>query len=174
MSLPPPPGPYGSQPPAGGQPGGGQPWQSQGGGPDGPPPQASQPWQQQGGGQSGPPPEGPPSWAPQQQWSGGVPPAPPAPPRKSGGKANWILGGLAIVLAIALTAVVTVLIVRPSGGGEKSPTTSADGTKSEFASANDTGPVNIITEDPTCAAWTRISNEYAGQTKAVNWGDRDS
>ncbi|MGA5541850.1 hypothetical protein ACPCIR_08370 [Mycobacterium sp. NPDC051198] len=158
MSLPPPPDPFGSQPPTGGgQPVGGTPqqWQEQPGGPAGPP-------------TSGPPPAGPPPWAPQQQWTGGPP-----PPNNGGGKAKWILGGLAVVLAIALTAVITVLLVKPDSGGSGSSNAGADGSKSEFASANDTGPVNIITEDPTCEAWGRVSREYAAKTDAVSWGDRD-
>ena len=158
MSLPPPPDPFSSQPPTGGgQPGGGtpQPWQQPPGGPAGPP-------------TSGPPPAGPPPWAPQQQWAGGPP-----PPNNGGGKAKRILGGLAVVLAIALTAVVTVLLVKPESGENAPSSAGADGSKSEFASANDTGPVNIITEDPSCEAWGRVSREYAAKTDAVSWGDRD-
>ena len=44
---------------------------------------------------------------------------------------------------------------------------------SEFASAGDDGPVNIIAEDPTCGAWGKVAREYADKTKTVNWGDRD-
>jgi len=44
---------------------------------------------------------------------------------------------------------------------------------SEFASANDTGPANLITEDPTCEAWGRISRELSTATKAVDWAERD-
>ncbi|WP_166907485.1 hypothetical protein [Mycobacterium sp. DL440] len=153
MSLPPPPGSFGQQPPMGG---GGQP----GGAP--------QPWQQQPGGPAGPPSGGPPPWGPQQQWAGGP------PPPNGGGKTKWILGGLAAVLAIALAVVVTVLVVKPDNGGNGPSNVGANGSNSEFASANDTGPVNIITEDPTCAPWTRVSQDYADRTNAVNWGDRDS
>lgn len=153
MSLPPPPGSYGHQPPTGGQPGGGAP----------------QPWSQQPypGGPSGPPLSGPPPWGPQQQWAGGP------PPPSGGGKTKWILGGLAAILAIALVVVITVLVVRPDGDGKGSSNAGGAGSDSEFASANDTGPVSIITDDPTCEAWGRVSREYAGKTDAVKWGDRD-
>lgn len=153
MSLPPPPGPYEHQPPASGQPGGGAP----------------QPWSQQPhpGGPSGPPPSGPPPWGPQQQWAGGP------PPPSGGGKTKWILAGLAAILAIALVVVITVLVVRPDGSGNGPSNAGGTGSDSEFASANDTGPVSIITEDPTCDAWGRVSREYAGKTDAVKWGDRD-
>lgn len=154
MSLPPPPGSYGQQPPTGGQPGGGAP----------------QPWSQQPypGGPSGPPPSGPPPWGPQQQWAGGP------PPPSVGGKTKWILGGLAAILAIALVVVITVLVVRPDGSGNGSSNAGGTGSDSEFASANDTAPANIITEDPTCEAWVKLSRDYADSTKTIRWADRDS
>lgn len=153
MSLPPPPGSYGHQPPTGGQPGGGAP----------------QPWSQQPypGGPSGPPPPGPPPWGPQQQWAGGP------PPPSGGGKTKWILGGLAAILAIALVVVITVLVVRPDGGGNGPSNTGTNSSGSEFASANDTGPVSIITEEPTCDAWNAVLGVYSDAVKAVKWDDRD-
>jgi len=81
------------------------------------------------------------------------------------------LGGLAIVVVIALAVVITVLVMRPSGGGGPTPTPTNG--NSDFASANDTGPVNIIAEDPTCEAWGRVGREYAGKLAAVNWADGD-
>jgi hypothetical protein len=33
--------------------------------------------------------------------------------------------------------------------------------------------VNIITEDPTCAAWSRAGREYADEAETVNWLARD-
>jgi hypothetical protein len=124
----------------------------------GPPPQ----------GPGGPPPQGPggpPPWGAQPQWAG-----PPAPPPGRGGRGKWILGGLAVLLAIALAVVITVLVVRPPGGGV---TPTPQNGHSDFASAGDDGPVNIIAEDPTCEAWVRVGREYANQLTAVNWGDRD-
>ena len=154
MSSPPPQNPYGSPPPGGGPSWGGPPPQN----PGGPPPGFGPP---QG------PPGGPPPWGSQPpQWSG-----PPGPPPGGGGRGKWILGGLAVVLAIALAVVITVLVIRPDSGGDGSSTPTSGA--SEFASAGDDGPVNIITEDPTCAAWGRISREYVDKTKSVNWGERD-
>lgn len=154
MSLPPPQGPFGHQPPLGG---GGQPG-------SGPP----QPGHQPRGGHAGPPQGGPPPWGPQHQWTGGPP-----PPNGGAGKAKWILGGIAVVLAIALAVVVTVLVIRPDSG-DRSSTAGTDGSNSEISSANDTGPVNIITEDPTCEAWDKVGQEYADKLAAVGWGERDT
>ncbi|WP_233213740.1 hypothetical protein [Mycobacterium hubeiense] len=62
-------------------------------------------------------------------------------------------------------------MVRPDSNGG-SPTAD-NGSDSEFASADDTGPANIITEDPTCDAWQRISREESAESDSVNWDDRD-
>lgn len=159
MSLPPPPDSFGSQPPtSGGQPGGGAP----------------QHWApQQSGGPAGPPQGGAPSWGPQQQWPGQQWPGSP-PPQGGGGKTKWILGIIAVVLAIALAVVITVVLVRPDNGGNGPANAGINGSDSEFASANDTGPISIITEEPTCDAWNTIANGYAGTAKSVNWSGRES
>ncbi|MGV0686155.1 hypothetical protein [Mycolicibacterium thermoresistibile] len=85
----------------------------------------------------------------QPQWAGGP------PPKKRGNGWKWALGGVALVAVIAVTAVVSISV---AGGGDSSPTAPSGDGDSEFASANDTGPVNIITEDPTCAVWTPIAS----------------
>ncbi len=54
-----------------------------------------------------------PQWGPQQPW--GPPPGP--PPR--GGKGKWIFGGIALLAVIAVTVVITVLVVgKDSGSGD--------------------------------------------------------
>ena len=125
--------------------------------PTGGQPVGAEPW--------GPPPGGQP---------GGVPPwgPPPGPPRRRGGKGKWILAGIAVLAVIAVTVVITVLVVGKNSGGESPTPTNGNG--SEIASANDKGPVGIITEDPTCDAWARIGEWTARcEQKAVDWGDRD-
>ncbi|AIU09666.1 hypothetical protein LI99_22755 [Mycolicibacterium smegmatis] len=148
----PPSGPFGQQPPHGG-PGGGSP----------------ELWPQYRGGPTSPPPAGPPPpWGPQQHWPNG-----PTPPnRGGGGKAKWILGGVAVVLAIALAVVVTVLVVRPDGGTVAAGN-GAENSDAKLASADDKGPVKILTDDPTCDAWNTVLDEYSGVTKSIRWDDRD-
>lgn len=159
MTLPPPQDPFGSQPSSGG---GGSQWS--GPGPQGAPSPYAGGGQPQGAPQYGQQPGAP--WQQQQSWAGGPPP----PPNK-GGKGKWILVGLALVAVIAVSVVGTVLVLRPeSGGGSGQPPNAANGA-SEFASANDTGPANIITEDPTCEAWVKISH---GLDEAVpEWNKQD-
>src|SRR5258707_1219888 len=89
-------------------------------------------------------PAGAPQWGPQQPWG-----PPPGPPPRRGSKGKWILAGIAVLAVIAVTVVITVLVVgKDSGGGESPMPTNGNG--SEFASANDKGPANVITDDPTC------------------------
>ncbi len=115
--------------------------------------------------------QSPPSWGPQyqQQFT-------PPPPPKNNRALKWALGGTALIAVIAITAVVTMSL----GGGDKEkgdgsgPTpTAGSGSNSEFASANDTGPVTIITEDPSCAAWVPVINTLADASKKNGWGQRD-
>ena len=125
----------------------------------GPPPPNQ--WGPPTGGQPqwGPPAGGVPQWAPQQQW-GAPPPGP--PPR--GGKGKWIFGGIALLAVIAVTVVVTVLVVGKDSGKSPSPT-STSAPPSDIASANDKGPATIITEDPTCAPSTPILETLAAQQR---------
>src|SRR5215204_4060764 len=134
-----------------------------------PPPNqwGSQPPVSQPGGQQWGPPPGGHQWGPQQPWG-----PPPGPPPRGGGKGKWIVAGIAVLAVIAVTVVITVMVVGKDSVGGDSPTPT-NGSDSEFASAGDKGPANIITEDPTCEAWGRVAREYSAQTKAVNWGGRD-
>jgi hypothetical protein len=81
------------------------------------------------------------------------------------------LGGLAVLVVIALSVTVTVLVLRPDSGGSVSPTPPTG--ESEFASAGDDGPVNIIAEDPTCAAWGKVAREYSDEVMSVGWANHD-
>jgi hypothetical protein len=123
-----------------------------------------------------PPPPGP--WNP-----GGQPPTPPPgyypqqpswgapPPPKPNNTIKWLLIGVGLLLVIAITVGVTVLVTngRPGGDGQ-STTTSASGPP--IASADDNGPVEIITSEPTCQAWAPLSKSL-GEVQDNGWGDRD-
>ncbi len=87
-----------------------------------------------------------------------------------GGKGKWILAGIAVLAVIAVTVVITVLVVGKDSGNSPTP---GNGSRSDIASANDKGPANIITDDPTCAAWTRIGNGLRDAELKVRWPDRD-
>ncbi|GAB5896408.1 hypothetical protein [Mycolicibacterium mageritense] len=103
----------------------------------------------------------------------------PVPPKRSN-KWKWVLGALALLVVIGVTVAVTVTVL---GRGDKeadgSPPSAApvkdnggNKSNSDIASANDTGPVAIITEDPTCAAQSPIFTTLAAQTKN-GWEKRD-
>ncbi|KUI05150.1 hypothetical protein AU189_01695 [Mycolicibacterium acapulense] len=128
--------------------------------PGGPPP--GNPGPPQGySGPYGPPPQQPP-W--QQQWPAGP------PPKKRGDVWKWLLGGVALLAVIGVTVAVTISVTSGGGGGDD-PTPS--GETFGLASADDTGPVNIITEDPSCAAWGPINQTFVDVQK-TGWSDRDA
>src|SRR5262245_21772051 len=93
------------------------------------PPTGGQP---AGAPQWGPPPGGP-QWGPQQSWG-----PPPGPPPRGGGKGKWILGGIALLAVIAVTVVITVLVVGKDSGTSSTPGPT-NGNASDIASANDKG-----------------------------------
>lgn len=128
-----------------------------------PPTWGAPPPQQPGGWQGQPGPGG--QWGPQQPWPAPVPP-------KKGGAAKWAIGAVSLVAVIAVTAVVAVSCTKNSGDGSGggSKTSAAP---SDVASANDTGPVGIITEDPSCAPWTPITNTLS-DVADKGWGQRDA
>ena len=118
-----------------------------------------------------PPPSGPgqqpPSWGQQPPWG--------PPPPSGGNRVKWILGGLALVVVVVLTVVVTLAVTRDGSGSEAPtasapPSTSAD--TSDVASADDRGPVGIITEDPTYAAWGPIVQKLS-EEQDKGWREID-
>lgn len=107
----------------------------------------------------------------------------PVPPKRSN-KWKWVLGALALLVVIGVTVAVTVTVL---GRGDKeadgSPPSAApvkdnggNKSNSDIASANDTGPVAIITEDPTCAAQAYLhhacgaNKEWLGKARSVYTG----
>lgn len=125
--------------------------------------------------QPGPPPYGeshpqpqfgsqPPSSWQQGNW----PQQPTPPPQKQGGSLKWLLIGVAVLLVIAISVGATLLFTRDDRGGASTPTS---GGSSDIASANDTGPVSIITDEPTCGALTALNNALAS-AQANGWADQ--
>jgi hypothetical protein len=81
-----------------------------------------------------------------------------------------LLIGVAVLLVIAISVGATLMFTRD--GGDASPTaTRASPAPGEIASANDTGPVAIITEDPTCEPWRPIIDTLAKQERQ-GWESR--
>ncbi|CAA0124419.1 Uncharacterised protein [Mycolicibacterium vanbaalenii] len=132
------------------------------------------------------PPPGP--WPPQQPPPPGFPPGPPQwgpsppwgqqpPPQNGGNRSKWILGGLVLLVVVVVTVVAILLFTRgssdtsPPPGSSSTPSSSID--NSEVASANDDGPVNVVTDDPTCDAWTPIAQTLFDQQEK-GWENRDA
>lgn len=144
MSVPP------SQPPQG-------PWQpppSTPGQPPTPPP--------------GQPPQGQPYGSPVGQYPGWYPPGPP----KKNNALKWALGAVALIAVIAIAVAVTLALTH-GGTGSGPSDTGGSGSAAGIASANDTGPVSVITDEPTCDRFNTINNGLADQGKN-GWNNRDA
>lgn len=119
-----------------------------------------------------PPGQWPPPPSPQ-----GLPPwGPQISNQPKNGATKWILGGLALLVVVVVSVVATLLVTR---GGDSAGPPAATGPPAtnpadtgSLASANDDGPVEIITEDRTCAAWAPIAETFAAQS-SNGWNDRD-
>jgi hypothetical protein len=72
-------------------------------------------------------------------------------------------------LVIGISVGATLIFTRGDGGGRTTPSTS--GAPSDIASANDTGPVSIITDEPTCQTWVGINNTM-GDVQKGGWSDQ--
>lgn len=134
------------------------------------PPQDGWPPPQPGGPPPyGPPPGGFPPYSGQQPpgFPQGPWPQPSAPPPK-GNSTKWLLVAIAVLLVIVATIGATLLFTRDGDGDASGPP--ASGVASDIASANDTGPVSIITDEPTCKAFNTINNGLASIV-ANGWGD---
>ena len=85
---------------------------------------------------------------------------------------------MAAVGAVAVLATVVAVVLLFGGGGSGAPkgvnpdNGSTQDAAAGVASAKDTAPVAVITEDPTCSAWTSINNELATSGEGL-CNDRD-
>jgi hypothetical protein len=80
------------------------------------------------------------------------------------------LVAIAVLLVIGVTIGATLLITRDGDGPSTPPTSDVP---SDIASANDTGPVSIITEEPTCKGFNAINNALADVAQN-GWGSARS
>jgi len=125
----------------------------------GPPPNQGRPHAQQFNPPGYPPP--PPGWQ-QGNW-----PQSPGPPPQNRNSLKWLLIAVAVLLVIGISVGATLIFTRSGGGShETKPRSEAP---SDIASANDTGPVSIITEEPTCEKFIGINNSLA-DVQANGWG----
>lgn len=82
---------------------------------------------------------------------------------------------LAAVTFLAVVATILAVVLLAGGSGSKDnsgATTTSSANPSADASANDNAPVAVITEDPSCTAWTSINNALATNGQGI-WNDRD-
>jgi hypothetical protein len=132
----------------------------------GPPPNQGQPYGQQfnpsGYNPQQPPPPG---------WQQGSWPQPPGPPPPKGSSLKWLLIAVAVLLVIGISVGATLIFTRDGGGG--GGTTPTSGAPSDIASAGDTGPVEVITDEPTCKSFLSI-NDSLSELQKRGWGEQRS
>ncbi len=94
-------------------------------------------------------------------------------PENSNKNLKWAMVAVGAVAAMATVVAVVLLFGGGDSGAPKGP---GDGPNQEaaagVASAKDTGPVTVITDDPSCTAWTAINNELSHSGEGL-WNDRD-
>ncbi len=127
--------------------------------------------------QAGPPPNQGQSYGHQTNLPGYQPPPPgwqqgpwqqpSSPPPRTGSSFKWLLIATAVLLVIGISVGATLIFTRGGGGGTILPTS---GAPSDIASANDTGPIAVITDEPTCQAYFSINNGLA-DAEANGWSD---
>lgn len=85
---------------------------------------------------------------------------------------------VAVTVVAALAIILAVVLFLDSGNGNNSKPAAQPGASSTeeaapaVASAHDNGPAAVITDDPSCAAWTAINNSLARDGQGI-WNDRD-
>ncbi|WP_233213543.1 hypothetical protein [Mycobacterium hubeiense] len=79
---------------------------------------------------------------------------------------------MALLAVIGVTAAVTLSVAGDDDGNGSTTTPTASGNTSEIASADDKGPVTVITEDPSCAP-ARPILETRAATQRNGWIQRD-
>ncbi len=113
-------------------------------------------------------PQGPGHWGPPPPWG--------QPPQNSSNRSKWILGVLALLVVVVVTLTTTLLLTRGGSATDpiaSPPPPSASVGAADIASADDDGPIEIITQDPSCPAWTPIGDTFAAQA-SKGWNERDS
>lgn len=95
-------------------------------------------------------------------------------------QAKSLKWGLAAVVVLAVVALVLVAVVLVGGSPAKGPldgtAASRNASASGIASADDTGPVSIIINDPSCVAWGSISSNLSSTLSMLGhgkWNEHD-
>ena len=99
----------------------------------------------------------------------GPPPGWAMPPPKRRGRRWWALGGAAVAVAAAIAVALTVTHADDHPVTSAKPGTSAPPSAPAALSANDTGPVSVIIDDPTCIAWETIAQGWTAHDPLGKW-----
>ncbi|WP_156720871.1 hypothetical protein [Mycobacterium sp. Root135] len=78
-----------------------------------------------------------------------------------------MLVAVAVLLVIGITIGATLIFTRNSDNGGATP---APRTPGDIASSSDTGPIGVITDEPTCNTFNGINNNLAA-VQTNGWGE---
>jgi hypothetical protein len=84
---------------------------------------------------------------------------------------KWALGAVTL-LAVLATILAAFMLFGGDPGKNSASQPSSEDAAAGVVSANDKGPVAVITDDPSCAAWTPINNGLSHNGEGI-WNDRD-
>jgi hypothetical protein len=121
----------------------------------------------------GPPPQGPTALGPPPH--GPMPPPTPFGPPPHGPMRRgrwWVVAGAASVAATAAAVALTTTHTADHPVTPASPTTSAAAPTAvtpKALSGDDTGPVSIILDDPTCSPWRTVAQEWTAHDPLAKW-----
>ncbi len=97
---------------------------------------------------------------------------PGAPPQQRRGPRGPVLIGAALLGVIAVAIGATMLVLRHDSNDSQGAPSRPLNESSDVASAGDTGPVTIITSDPTCVDFGATLNN--SEAKLGEWSKRDT
>lgn len=96
---------------------------------------------------------------------------------KQSNSLKWGLGAVVVLAVVALVLVAVVLMGGDTGKGSLgSSASSRNAAASGIVSADDSGPVTIIINDPSCIAWGTISGNLSNTLSMLGhgkWNERD-
>jgi hypothetical protein len=95
---------------------------------------------------------------------------------KQSNSLKWGLIAVSLLAVVAIALVAVVLLGGDPGNDVSASKSTSPSATSGIASANDTGPVTVMHDDPSCTAWTTISSNLANTLSLLGqgqWNDRD-
>lgn len=79
-----------------------------------------------------------------------------------------------MLAVIAVLVAVTVVVLRSGSGHSSQSSTGSNAASAGVASADDRGPITVMTDHPSCAPWTPVINALVAVQDQTGWAKRDA